>query len=186
MGILRTSLIIVFFLGNGATAFAEGAAAPAGVKKQILSVSAMALSSSTKQGGDGPSGSTFLSHLEYVYGWPRFGVGFFFQYDMQGTAEKDTTMGPKFETYLDPFYVELGYAFSAKRSYTDRTIADQTGDGIFYGLGARFKLGAAGPWIFQASYKIRTLTIKKQDGVAIDEPIQQTDGYPLIGIGLQF
>jgi hypothetical protein len=78
----------------------------------------------------------------------------------------------------------------AKRAYTDRTIAEQTGDGIYYGLGARFNLGAAkgpsGGWFFQASYKMRTLNIKKQDGAQLDEPIKQTDGFPLIGLGYQF
>jgi hypothetical protein len=110
---------------------------------------------------------------------------------MQGSAEKDSAYGPKLEAYFDPFYLEVGYLFKAQRAYTDRTIADQTGDGLLYGVGARFKLGAAGGagasgWFFQASYKLRTFNIKKQDGVALDEPIRQDDGYPLLGIGLQF
>ncbi|WP_413288455.1 hypothetical protein [Bdellovibrio sp. HCB337] len=188
MVLFRILLTVSIFVVSS-TVFAAGAAKATG-SKQLLSASVMALSSSTKQGGEGPSGSTVLSHSEYVYAWPNFGVGMFFQYDMQGTTEKDSTYGPKVETYLDPFYLELGYAISAKRAYTDRTIADQTGDGIYYGLGARFSLGAgkgpSGGWFFQASYKFRTLTIKKQDNIAIDEPIQQTDGYPLIGLGLQF
>lgn len=151
----------------------------------------MALTSSTKQGGNGPSGSTVLSQSEYVYGWPHFGFGMFFLYDMQGSTEKDTAYGPKLEAYWDPFFLEVGYAMAVKRAYTDRTIADQTGDGLLYGLGARFKLGAAGGaggsgWFFQASYKMRTFNIKKQDGVDLDETIQQNDGYPLLGIGLQF
>lgn len=182
--ILLVLLVSLYALGS----WAQGSAP--GVKKQMVSASLMALSSSTKQGGDGPAGSTVLSQSEYIYAWPGFGAGLFFLYDMQGSTEKDSAYGPKFEGYLDPFYVEVGYAMVAKRAYTDRTIADQTGDGLFYGLGARFKLGAAagpgGGWFFQASYKLRTLNIKKQDGNDIDEPIRQSDGYPLLGIGYQF
>ncbi|XGC79561.1 hypothetical protein ACES2L_09500 [Bdellovibrio bacteriovorus] len=178
------SLILVFILFVTSTSMAQSTPG----KKHVFSFSAMALSSSTKQGGDGPSGSTVLSHSEYVWSGERFGFGAFFQYDMQGTTEKDSVYGPKLEIYLRPFFFEFGYALSAKRAYTDRTIAEQTGDGTFYGVGARFNLGAGGTsgWFFQASYKIRTLNIKKQDGTELDEPIQQTDGYPLIGIGYQF
>src|SRR5437879_4893613 len=109
MKILWIILITGFLLSVcGSAAFGAGSA-PAAGSRQLLSVSAMALSSSTKQGGDGPSGSTVLSHSEYVYAGPNFGFGMFFQYDMQGTTEKDTTLGPKVEAYLDPFYIELGY-----------------------------------------------------------------------------
>lgn len=177
--------LIAFFAAR--VAFAQSKAP--GVGKQMLSVSLMALTSSTKQGGEGPAGSTVLSQTEYVYAWPDFGAGFFFLYDLQGSTEKDSAYGPKLEAYLDPFYVEVGYAFAATRAYTDRTIAEQTGTGLFYGLGVRFKLGPPGPgagWFFQASYKQRTLNIDKQDGAALGDPIQQTDGYPLVGIGRQF
>lgn len=182
--------IFIFLLTIVATflisSLAFGQSAPG--KKHIFSFSAMALSSSTKQGGDGPAGSTVLSQSEYVWAGPRFGFGMFFQYDMQGTTEKDSVYGPKMEIYLQPFFLEVGYALSAKRAYTDRTIAEQTGDGTFFGLGARFNLGVGGTsgWIFLASYKLRTLNIKEQDGTKLDEPIQQTDGYPLIGIGYSF
>lgn len=186
---MKTLQIVLMILAIGGGVKVQAQSSPAAQKKQILSASVMALTSSTKQGGDGPSGSTVLSQSEYVYGWPYLGLGFFFLYDLQGSAEKDSAYGPKLEAYLDPFYLELGYAYSVKRAYTDRTIAEQTGDGIFYGLGARFKLGAASPgsgFFFQASYKFRTYNIKKQDGVDLTEPIQQTDGYPLFGLGYQF
>jgi hypothetical protein len=186
-------LLLIFALAVGVDVWAQRASAPSapGQKKQLISVSAMALTSSTQQGGQGPSGSTVLSQSEYVYALPNFGLGFFFLYDMQGSAEKDSAYGPKLELYLEPFFLEFGYIVTAKRAYTDRTIADQTGDGMFYGLGARFNLGAAGGkgasgWFFQASYKFRTFNIKKQDGSQLDEPIKQADGYPLIGIGYQF
>lgn len=182
---MKGLLLVVIFTGSSLAA----AQAP-GSGKQLFSVSAMALSSSTKQGGTGPSGSTVLSQSEYVYSWQRFGAGFFFMYDLQGSTEKDNAYGPKLEAYLDPFYLEAGYAFSATRAYNDRTIAEQTGTGIYYGIGARFKLGAGqgpgGGWFFQASYKMRTLTIEKQDGQKLDESIQQNDGYPQIGIGYRF
>jgi len=179
---------VIFTFLTGSFGYAAGAAKVG--DKQIISLSAMALSSSTQQGGSGPSGSTVLSHSEYVYSWSNFGAGFFFSYDMQGSTEKDSTYGPKVEVNFDPFYLELGYALMAKRAYTDRTIAEQTGDGIYYGVGARFNLGVAkgpaGGWFFQASYKMRSLNIKKQDGAVLDEPIKQNDGFPLIGMGYQF
>lgn len=174
--------------------FASGADAQSGALatgRQFLSATLMALTSSTKQGGEGPAGSTTLSQTEYVYAWTHFGLGLFFLYDMQGSAEKDSMMGPKLEAYLDPFYLQLGYISSAKRAYTDRTIAEQTGTGTLLGLGVRFKLGASasgatGGWFFQASYNYRTLVIQKQDGIELDEKIQQVDGYPLVGLGYQF
>lgn len=166
----------------------QAQSAPAGQKKQIVSFTGMALTSSTTQGGAGPSGSTILSQSEYVYAWPHFGVGFFFLYDLQGQNEKDSAYGPKLELNFNPFFFEFGYIMTAKRAFTDRTIADQTGDGTSMGLGVRFPLGAAAGsgWIFQASYKSRTLNIKKQDGKDLDQPIKQTDGYPLLGLGYQF
>lgn len=178
-----------------ATAIAQrggGGGGSPGAKKQMISASLMALTSSTKQGGQGPSGSTVLSQSEYVYGWPSFGLGFFFMYDMQGSTEKDSAYGPKLEYYFfDTFFLELGYAMAVKRAYTDRTVADQTGTGMHYGFGTRFKLGQGGGqggvgWFFQASYKLRTQTLKQQDGIDLTEPITQTDGYPLIGLGFQF
>lgn len=169
--------------------FAQGKSP--GTKKQMISVSMMALTSSTKQGGQGPSGSTVLSQSEYIYAWPNFGLGMFFQYDMQGESQKDTAYGPKLEAYWDPFFIELGYAVAAKRAFTDRTIADQTGSGTVFGLGLRFNIGAAGGaggtgLFFHASYKYRTYQFNKQDGATITEPIQQTDGYPLLGLGYSF
>lgn len=188
---MKLFLIILFSYAIFFSQLAIAQSAAPAVKKQVLSFTAMALTSSTKQGGQGPSGSTILSQTEYVYGWPWYGVGIFFMYDQQGTNEKDSGYGPKLEFYLNPFYFETGYIMVAKRAYTDRTIAEQTGNGSYYGIGVRFNLSATGAanapgWIFQASYKLRTLKITKQDDIDLSEPIEQQDGYPLIGIGYQF
>lgn len=161
-----------------------------GGNQHLISVSAMALTSSTVQGGQGPAGSTVLSQSEYVYSRGHFGFGLFFQYDMQGSNEKDSLYGPKVEADFGIWFFELAYAVSAKRAFTDRNIAEQSGDGTILGLGVRFSLagksgGARGPF-FQAAYKMRTMRIKNQDGVALDQPIEQKDGYPLVGIGYQF
>lgn len=160
-----------------------------GKSRNMVSVTAMALASSTTQGGEGPAGSSILSQSEYVHGWSNFGLGLFFQYDMQGTSEKDTAYGPKIEFYLGHFFLEVGYAI-VKRAFTDRTIAEQTGDGTIVGLGVRFSLGKGGKGgkgaFFQASYKMRTVNIKQQDGTDLSQPIVQNDSYPLLGIGYSF
>lgn len=168
-------------LFSGSLVFAAGKSAD----KHIFSFTGIILASSTTQGGAGPSGSSLLTHTEYVYNWKYLGIGFFTQYDMQGSAEKDSAYGPKIEFKFGPkFYAEIDYAMSAKRAYTDRNIAEQTGDGMIYGVGYRFDLGKV--LIFQASYKYRMLTIKKQDGIDLTQTIQQNDGYPAVGFGYGF
>lgn len=150
----------------------------------------MLLNSSTKQGGDGPQGSTILTHSEIQYNQSWWGFGLFVQYDRHGNNQQDMAYGPKLELVYLPFYLEIGYALAAERNFNDRSIAKQSGSGTVIGLGVRFKLGMAqgpgGGMFFQASYKYRTQNLSKQDGVKLDEPIVQMDGYPVFGLGYQF
>lgn len=182
------SIIAKLLVGSGlliagTQAHAQAAAGPK--SKHILSFTGIVLASSTSQGGQGPSGSTLLTHTEYVYNWKWIGLGIFTQYDMQGSSEKDSTYGPKLEFKMgSKFYAEVDYATSAKRAFTDRNIAEQTGSGMIYGVGFRFGVGKK--FIFQASYKYRMLEFNKQDGIDLTEPIQQNDGYPAVGFGYAF
>lgn len=155
----------------------------------------MALSNSTKQGGQGSEGSTFLSQTELSYHGSWWALGAFFQYDKQGKSEIDTASGPRFEVFWKPFYLDYSYGLQMNRSYQDRAIAEQTGKSSTLGLGVRFKLGAATSeatgsglkGIFlQFSYKMRTQMISKQDGQDLSEAIVQKDAYPLFGIGAGF
>lgn len=158
-----------------------------GGKKKLVSVGLMALNSSVSQGGTGPSGSSVLTRSEFVYGWEHWGLGAIFDYDLHGSNEKDSAYGIKVEGYLSDFFVEVGYLVSAKRAYTDRTIADETGTGTVFGFGARFPLGrGTSKTFFHASYKMKTQTLTEQDGVSLSEPITQTYGYPVFGFGLSF
>lgn len=175
--------ILIFSLNVNAQSKGGGAKA-----RKILSVGIMALNSSTQQGGAGPTGSSILTRSEFVMAYNRFGYGFIFDYDMHGTNEKDSAYGIKLETYMSSFYIELGYLLSAKRAYTDRAIAEETGTGLVFGLGARFSLkgGGGNGAFFHASYKMKTQTLTKQDGVDLTEPITQQDGYPVFGFGYSF
>jgi hypothetical protein len=150
----------------------------------------MAMTNSTVQGGQGSKGSTLLTQTDFSYHHGWWGWGVFAQYDKQGDSEVDTSAGPRLELTFDPFYIEYGYAAMMNRSFTDRAIAEQTGSGSILGLGARFSLGAATPdtggAFMQFSYKYRMQSIKKQDKAELGEPITQTDGYPLFGIGYGF
>ncbi len=139
------------------------------------------------QGGAGPSGSSVLTRSEFIWAYERFGFGGLFDYDLHGSNEKDSAYGLKVEAYISKFYFELGYLISAKRAYTDRAIAAETGTGLVYGLGARFPLSGNGSGIFfHASYKFKTQTLTKQDGVDLSEAITQKDGYPVFGFGYSF
>src|SRR5262245_31966625 len=75
-----------------------------------LSTGVMALTNSTKQGGNGSQGSTFLTDTNAMWhdGW--YSAGLFFQYDKQGASEVDTAAGPRLELMLDPFFIGLEYA----------------------------------------------------------------------------
>lgn len=174
----RFGFLLVSLLLLSSLAFAE-----AGKAKKIVSIGAMALSSSTIQGGNGPSGSTLLTQSEFILAYTHFGYGLVFDYDLHGTSEKDSAYGIKVEGYYSHFYLELGYLISAKRAYTDRSIAEETGTGLLYGVGLRFPVGKA---FFHASYKMKTQTLTKQDGVDLSEKIIQKDGYPLFGFGFSF
>lgn len=158
-----------------------------------FSTSAMGFANSTKQGGQGAQGSTILTETKLQYSGSWWGLGAFFQFDMQGEHEKDMAAGPKLELNWNPFFIEAGYAILMQRAYTDRSIAKQTGNGYFLGLGARFALGAApaGPagsagFFLEFSYKHRVQNIRKQDSTTLGEPIVQTDDYPLFGLGFRF
>ncbi len=152
--------------------------------KHRLSTGVMVLASSTSQGGQGPQGSTVLTHSEYMYNFGWWNFGMFYQYDKQGTVQQDTAFGPKLDVQFGPLFLEVGYMAIMYRSYTDRSVADETGDGYFAGAGVRFRLSKN--WFFQGSYKYRVQNIKEQDGLKLSENIEQIDGYPLAGVGLNF
>ncbi|HYX36932.1 MAG TPA: hypothetical protein VE954_27815 [Oligoflexus sp.] len=168
------------------------AAAEAGVSATL---GVMALSNSTKQGGQGTEGSTVLSQTNLTWHGSWWGLGLFAQRDTQGKSEVDTAYGPRLELTWNPFFFEYGYAMRLNRSFTDRAIAEQEGTASMLTLGTRFGLGAAkvtpgqggiAGLFLQFTYTMRTQTIKTQDGKTLDEPIVQADGYPLFGIGYGF
>lgn len=187
---MKTFLFLLAFVLLGATAQGQSkGASSGGSPKYIFGTAVMFMNSETQQGGAGPSGSTLLSQTDLLKSWKNLGYGIVFNYDKHGKNETDSSYGIKFEYRLDKFYFEAAYLIAAKRAYTDRSIAEETGDGMMYGFGARFPIGkggkTSGPF-FSASYKIKTQTLKKQDGVDISEPIKQSDGYPLFGFGIGF
>jgi hypothetical protein len=158
-------------------------------------VGVMAMSNSTKQGGQGTEGSTFLSQTNITWHGSWWGLGLFVQRDNQGKSEVDTAYGPRLELTWNPFYLEYGYAMKLNRSFTDRAIAEQEGTASMLAVGTRFGLGSAkttpgvggiSGLFLQFSYTFRTQTVKTQDGKKLDEAIVQTDGYPLFGIGYGF
>ncbi len=171
-----------------------GGSGPTGPGTFQMSAMAMVLTSSTKQGGQGPEGSTILTHTDIQYNKSWWAAGIYFQYDKHGDSQTDTGLGPKVELVYGPFYFEIGYTFMVSRGFTDRSIAKQSGSGLLLSPGVRFSLGGAagggggtgGKWFFQASYKYRTQKLTKQDGVALSENIEQTDGYPVFGLGYKF
>lgn len=182
-------LIGLLLVLTSTQAFAQAKGGSTKGPRHVFSFTGIVLASSTQQGGEGPSGSTLLTNTEYVFGWRWLGLGLFTQYDMQGNAQKDSAYGPKLEIRAgSKFFFEYSYAASVKRAFTDRNIAEQTGDGSIIGAGFRFSIGkAAGKGvIFQATYKYRTFNIKKQDGIDLEQPIKQTDGYPAVGFGYSF
>lgn len=148
----------------------------------------MLMSSSTKQGSQGPEGTTILTHSEFVFNRGWWAWGFYYQYDKHGKNQEDVGYGPKVELVWSPFYLELGYTYYVDRGYKDRVIAAETGSGSILGGGVRFLLGGIGASgvFFQASYKYRTQKLVRQDGVRISESIEQKDGYPVFGLGYQF
>lgn len=186
-----------------------GPNALAGNKGLHLSLTGMALTSAAQQGGDGPKGTSVLTHTDLVYNIKYVGLGLFLQYDLQGSAQKDFGYGPKLEIHFGPFYSEFGYTAQVKRTYTDRAIAQDTGTGWMVGLGVRFMAGGGGRaatsqggvsqegevrrssagvrgWFFQACYRYRSQHITRQDGLPIGETITQKDGYPTFGFGYLF
>jgi len=193
--------LLLFILILSAPALAQrgggGGSTPSGPGSWYAAAMAMVLTSSTKQGGQGPEGSTILTHWEAQYNKSWWGAGLFLQYDKHGDSQSDIAYGPKVELVYGSFFFEIAYAFAVSREFTDRSIAKQTGTGMIFGPGVRFKIatgqggggggGSPGAGLyFEASYKYRTQKLTKQDAVALDEPIEQTDGYPVFGLGYKF
>jgi hypothetical protein len=156
----------------------------------FVAAGVMALTNSTEQGGQGSAGSTILTETEMTYHGSYWGMGGYFQFDKQGSNQTDTGAGIKGELHADPFYFEFGYTFFMQRAFTDRSIANQRGNGMLLGVGTRFPVGAGSTYqsgtFLQFSYKYRTQQINDQDGEKLDEPIKQTDAYPMFGIGYDF
>ena len=169
-------MILVLSLVPTAARAMDGFSAAAGV---------MALTNSSKQGGQSSAGSTILTEADVSDHFDWWAVGLYTQLDKQGANETDLALGPRLELTYDPFYFEAGYAVLMHRSFVDRAIAEQTGSGYTLGLGARFPLDG-GPTFLQFSYEYRIEQVTKQDGAKLDEPITQVDGYPLFGVGVSF
>lgn len=148
------------------------------------SLSLIPLTTSTKQAGNGPEGSTILSQFEFGVHQPFWGYGIFYQYDQHGDFQKDIGLGLKLEATYKAMYMDVGYILNVQRVYSDRTYEKETGDGYYFGLGGRVELGKK--YFFNLSYKYRVHNIKKQDDVTLSDPIIQTDSYPLLGIGVSF
>lgn len=182
-----TRIVFLVVLLFSMSVFAQARKSSGGSKaKKFASVGVMALSSSVSQGGTGPSGSSILTRSEFVWAYQYWGIGAMFDYDLHGENEKDSAYGVKLETYLSNVFFEFGYFLSAKRAYTDRAVADETGTGTVLGLGARFPVGKGGRSFFHASYKMKTQTLTEQDGIKLSESITQTYGYPVFGFGISF
>ncbi len=98
------SIVFVLVMIFSAAAYSQGKGSSG---RKIISIGAMALNSSTSQGGAGPSGSSILTRSEFVYAKERWGVGLLFDYDLHGANEKDSAYGIKFETYISNFFFEL-------------------------------------------------------------------------------
>ena len=189
-------LILCMLSATQATAGPPSGGGPSLPGAFQMSAMAMVLTSSTKQGGQGPEGSTILTHTDIQYNKSWWAAGIYFQYDKHGDSQTDTGLGPKVELIYGPFYFEIGYTFMVDRAFVDRSIAKQSGNGLLFGPGIRFALGGGagggggggmgGKWFFQASYKYRSQKLTKQDGVALSENIEQTDGYPVFGLGYKF
>lgn len=148
------------------------------------SFSFIPLATSTKQGGNGPEGSTLMSQFEFAVHKPFWGYGLIYQYDQHGDFQKDTGFGLKLEATYKAMYLDLGYLLGVERVYNDRTYEKETGDGYYIGLGGRVNFGKR--YFFNLTYKYRVHTLKKQDDTALSDPIIQTDSYPLLGLGVSF
>jgi hypothetical protein len=187
---IRAALAALALLSGALGSAPAQAQAPAGgggggeMRGLSIATGVMALTNSTKQGGQGSQGNTILTQTDVTWHGGWWGAGLYVQYDKQGANETDLSVGPRLELTWMPFYFELGYAAKMNRSFTDRAIAEQEGKGLTLGVGARFALGAS--TFLQFSYKYRTVTVQTQDGKDLDEPITQIDGYPLCGVGVRF
>lgn len=170
--------ILILSLFISGTAFAQA--------KRVYrtSLSLIPLTTSTKQAGNGPEGSTIMTQFEFAVHQPFWGYGLIYQYDQHGDFQKDTGFGLKLEATYKAVYVDVGYLLDVQRVYDDRTYEKETGDGYYFGLGARVELGKN--YFFNLTYKYRVHNIKKQDDTSLSDPIVQTDSYPLLGLGVSF
>lgn len=151
----------------------------------LLSTAFIIQSTKTQQAGQASEGSTILSQTEFVIQKKNnWGYGLLYQYDQQGSFQKDTAFGLKLEGNYKKIYFDLGYLLSVQRVYNDRTYEKESGDGYYLGFGARIDLYKK--MYLNLNYKYRVQNIKKQDSNTLAEPITQTDSYPLIGLGVQF
>lgn len=175
------------------TLIASNAQARTGVFQ--FSGGVMALTNSSTVSGQGPSGTSVLSQWELAISHKWLSGGLFFQYDRQGSNQTDTMFGPKLEAVWKAFFAEFGFGFIMNRAFTDRSIATQTGNGLYYGFGVQFPLSGGGGsggggrskgLFFRASYKFRTQNVLQQDNVELPYTVRQWDGYPLFGLGYAF
>ncbi len=184
---LLRSLTIAASLAVSGAAFSQGGAGTA--DQIIVSGSVFYVSdASQRDGKDLPGGTTTYLSVAGQYNVPKYfaGIGLIYQKNDTGETQSETAVGLKLELfyYEWPFYLEFVPFSVLHQEFANRSIESRDGNMTLFGLGVRADLFS---WLFfDGSFKIRTSTYKKEDGVEMPEPIVRTEKMPYLGLGLKF
>jgi hypothetical protein len=160
-----------------------------GASKILASGQFFYFSDENKQGGkDLPGGTTTFSTFGLQYNRSDYysGLGLFLINDAVGKTQTNEASGLKFELFVPtlPYYFEYGIGFSASQKFTNRSAENRTGSMSYMGFGVRASLA---PWLFfDGSFKSRTWTFTKEDGIDLPAKITKTELMPFLGLGIEF
>jgi hypothetical protein len=186
MGMGKFNIIIALLAGPllSSTAFSQTA-----TSKILTSGQLFYFSDENTQGSkDLPGGATLFSSFALQYNRNDYytGVGLFMVHDTVGKTQTADALGIKFELFYptQPYYFEYGYGFNANQKFTNRSADSRSGSMTYMGLGVRTNLI---PWLFfDGSFKQRTWTFTKEDGINLPEKITKTETMPFLGLGIEF
>jgi len=162
----------------------------------------------SKAGGGVSSGFLLSSHLFYYadqsslgsddlkdgnatylrfdgqYNWTDYftGLGFFYEMDSFGKAQKDTVMGLVVEFVAGSFFVKI-MPGSVQQQYEDRSFAKRAGGYMAYEGGIRGNF-YGGIMFYEVALHRRTETITQEDGRNMSDKYTKTETMPMLGGGI--
>lgn len=138
---------------------------------------------STLGSDDLKDGNALYTRFDGQYNWTAYfvGLGFFYEQDSFGKAQKDTSMGLAVELVAGSFFVKI-MPGSIRQQFTDRSFKERAGSYMAYEGGIRANL-FGGFMFYEVALHRRTASISQEDGRVMIDKYTRTETMPMLGGG---